>query len=98
MPDCRTLQEVRQNIDRLDRAIVALLVERTDYVRQAARFKPERSQIVVPERIEEIIDTVRRIGLDMGADAELLEDIYRGMIAAFIRHEGVIWDKMKSGG
>ena len=34
-----SLDQVRAQIDRLDRQIVALLAERGEYVRQAARFK-----------------------------------------------------------
>lgn len=36
---CTTLEEVRNNIDRLDQQIVTLLAERGRYVSQAARFK-----------------------------------------------------------
>ena len=35
---CHTLEEVRTQIDRLDRQIVTLLAERGAYVAQAARF------------------------------------------------------------
>ena len=36
---CKNLQEVRDNIDRLDAIIVPLLAERIGYVLQAAQFK-----------------------------------------------------------
>ena len=35
--DCTTMAEVRQGVDALDRALVALLVERQDYMDAAAR-------------------------------------------------------------
>ena len=39
---CTTLEEVRENIDRLDQHIVTLLAERGHFVSQAARFKRHR--------------------------------------------------------
>ena len=36
---CATLAEVRDNIDRIDHAIVALMAERGKYVAEAGRFK-----------------------------------------------------------
>jgi len=37
--DCKSLDQVRAEIDRIDRAVVALLGERAGYVHAAARFK-----------------------------------------------------------
>ncbi len=36
---CDSLEQVRENIDRLDRQIVGLIAERGAYVSQAAGFK-----------------------------------------------------------
>ena len=91
---CETLQDVRRHIDRLDRQIVALLAERAGYVNQAARFKTTRADVVVPSRIEEIILRVRALAETHRTDPDLLEEIYRAMIAAFIRHEGKVWDEL----
>ena len=38
---CVSLAEVRDNIDRIDHAIVALMAERAKYVAEAGRFKPD---------------------------------------------------------
>ncbi|MEO5372799.1 MAG: chorismate mutase [Alphaproteobacteria bacterium] len=98
MTMCGSLDEVRRNIDRLDREIVVLLAERSQYVRQAARFKPTRSDIVVPARIEEIVTRVRHVANELGADPELMEKIYRAMIDAFIWHEARAWADLHGSG
>ena len=36
---CESMSEVREEIDRVDRLIVDLLAERTDYIRQAGLIK-----------------------------------------------------------
>lgn len=36
---CTSIEDVRENIDRIDRTIVTLLAERGSYVKRAAVFK-----------------------------------------------------------
>jgi isochorismate pyruvate lyase len=84
---CQSLEEVREQIDRLDRRMVALLAERGEYVRQAARFKKTTQDVAAPARVEQVIAKVRGLAGESGADAEVIEKVYRAMIAAFIEAE-----------
>jgi isochorismate pyruvate lyase len=84
---CESLDQVRAQIDRLDRAIVALLAERGDYVREAARFKKDKDEVAAPARVEQVIEKVRALAGEQGADPALIERVYRAMIAAFIEAE-----------
>jgi isochorismate pyruvate lyase len=93
--ECKSLDEVRANIDRLDRAIIPLLAERGAYVLQAARFKPNVADVPAPARVEDVIQHVMRLAHEHGAIPDVVEKTYRAMIAAFIaaeHHEhGTIW-------
>lgn len=80
---CESLDDVRTQIDRLDRAIVELLAERGQYVRQAARFKKTSADVQAPKRVEQVIAKVRALAGEFGGDAEVVERVYRAMIAAF---------------
>ncbi|MBF0563093.1 MAG: chorismate mutase [Alphaproteobacteria bacterium] len=91
MATCNSLEEVRENIDRLDRDIVALLVQRSHFVHEAARLKTNVADIVVPARIEQIIGKVRLTAQEMGADPDLMERLYRSLIDGFIWDEGRTW-------
>ena len=51
---CATLAEVRQNIDRIDHAILALMAERGKYVAEAGRFKKDPAAVSAPARVEAI--------------------------------------------
>lgn len=95
---CDSLEQVRENIDRLDRQIVPLLAERTGYVMQAAAFKETKSAVVDNERIEAIILKVRHLAIEEGMDPDLIEHIYRAMIAAYIIHESQEWKRLHEGG
>jgi isochorismate pyruvate lyase len=82
-----SLNEVRKNIDMVDREIVRLLAEREGYVRQAARFKKTRADVVAKERAEEVVGKVRVLAEGHEASPEVVEEVYRAMISSFISLE-----------
>lgn len=82
--ECKSLEEVRANIDKIDDGIIKLIAERTDYVRQAAKFKTNTNGVKAPDRVEAVIRKVRGEAGKNGADADMLEALYREMISRFI--------------
>ncbi|MHA1599477.1 MAG: chorismate mutase [Alphaproteobacteria bacterium] len=92
---CRTMADVRCHIDRIDREIVALLAEREGYVRQAARIKPGREDIVDRSRIEEVIGKVRGYAQEQGLEPDLVDAVYRLMIDRFIALETAEFDRLR---
>ena len=84
---CSSLDEVRGNIDRLDRQIVGLLAERGDYVKQAARFKKTTDDVKAPQRVEQVIAKVVALSVELGALPAVTEAVYRAMISGFINAE-----------
>lgn len=82
--ECKSLEEVRTNIDKIDDGIIKLIAERTDYVRQAAKFKTNTNGVKAPDRVEAVIRKVRGEAEKNGADADMLEALYREMISRFI--------------
>ena len=85
--DCANLEEVRANIDRLDREIVKLLAARGKYVIQAARFKKTEAEVHAPARVEQVIANVRRHAVAFGASPDVLEQGYRVLVAQFTAEE-----------
>lgn len=82
-----SLNEVRAAIDEIDEQIVGLLAERGEFVKQAARFKKTAAQVAAPERVQQVIDKVTKLATEKGADEQLVEKLYRQMIADFIELE-----------
>jgi isochorismate pyruvate lyase len=78
--DCRTKEEVRAEIDRLDSELVALLAERFAYVRRMAELKTERSEALDLRRVDAILDHVRSEAAAKGLDIRLAEDLWRRLI------------------
>jgi isochorismate pyruvate lyase len=92
---CETLAEVRENIDRIDRALIALMAERGQYVAEAGRFKKDPASVAVPARVEAIIARVRKDAEAQGLDPTVAEKTYRAMIAAFEDFERADWVKKR---
>ncbi|WP_421683165.1 chorismate mutase [Stutzerimonas urumqiensis] len=86
-PLCRDLDEVRAGIDALDERIVELLARREHLVKQAAAFKRDDSQVRAPARVEQVITKVVALAGQHNADTDVVERVYRAMIAAFIDRE-----------
>ena len=85
--NCNSLEDVRLNIDRIDRQIVSLLAERGAYVAQAARFKKTSDDVKAPQRVEQVIAKVAALSEELGANPAVTEQVYRAMISAFITAE-----------
>lgn len=84
---CSSLEDVRQRIDEIDRAMVELIARRGGFVAQAARFKKDSADVRAPARVEQVIAKVRALASERGTSAEVVEQVYRAMIAAFIDEE-----------
>ena len=87
LKECKTLEELRTEIDKVDDQIVALIGDRNSYIKQAAKFKNTVDEVKAPERIDEIISKVRHKALTMGMSANLIEEIYTIMINEMVESE-----------
>lgn len=85
--ECTSIDEVRANIDRIDREIVALIAERGGYVKQAAKFKKTTDDVKAPQRVEQVIAKVSALSQELGANRCVTEHVYRAMIGEFIKAE-----------
>ena len=86
--DCADLSQVRQEIDRIDAALVGLIAERFGYVERAWQLKLEAGQEAsVPWRNQQVIDKVRVRAAETGVPPDLCEALWRQMIGWFIQYE-----------
>ena len=92
MVECTTMADVRREIDRLDRALVALLAERQGYIEQAGRIKGERSAVRDEARIEDVVSKVLREADAKGLSRAIAEPLWRLLIEKSIEHEFTVFD------
>lgn len=93
--DCKSLDEVRENIDRIDDEIIKLMAQRGQYVLAASAFKKDRKAVGAPERVAAVILKVRKKAEAYGADPDMVENLYRMMIESFIKMEMEAFNKEK---
>ena len=94
---CQDLDEVREQIDRIDRALVALIAERGIYVRQAAACKHSREEVEGGKRVDQVMRRVERLAGELGADPALTAAVYRTMIEYFVADEMAAFRKRAAG-
>ncbi|MCJ7850715.1 MULTISPECIES: chorismate mutase [Pseudomonas] len=82
-----SIEDVRARIDHIDQNLVALLAQRGQLVAQAAAFKKTTDDVRAPARVEQVIAKVRGVAEETGASPEVVERVYRAMIAVFIDEE-----------
>jgi isochorismate pyruvate lyase len=89
--DCATKEEVRDEIDRIDQGLLALLAERHKYVTRMAQIKTDPHEAFDPDRIETIIKKQRGRAIELDLDEDQAELIWRTLIGWNINYEkGII--------
>lgn len=88
---CTRMEEVREEVDRLDRALVKLMAERQSYMAAAARIKPARDMVRVPWRIEDVVAKVLAQADKQGLSKRIAEPVWREMIERCIEYEHEKW-------
>jgi len=86
------MAEVRSEIDRIDRALVALLAERLTYIEQAGHIKGERSAVRDEARIEDVVAKVVAAGENAGLPRRIADPLWRLLIEKSIEHEFAVFD------
>ena len=92
---CETMQDIRAEIDRLDAALIGLLVERAGYIDRAAEVKvgaglPAR----IDARVEQVVANVRAEAGAQGLAPDLAESLWRQLIDWSIAREETVLGAM----
>ena len=87
---------MRREIDRLDRALVALLVERQSFMDAAARIKGDRSIVHDRARIEDVVSKVLAAAEAAGLSPAIAEPVWRTLIDRCIAYEFGSFDALNT--
>lgn len=91
--ECTSKEEIRAEIDRLDRQIIDLFAERFQYVRAIVKFKQTADDIVAQPRYDEVISSRGQWAAEKGLSAEVFESIYSKLLNYSICEEHKMSDK-----
>lgn len=91
-PDqCESMVDIRAEIDRLDRQVVALLGQRFAYVKAASKFKTSETTVRAPERLQAMLQQRRDWAEEEGLNADAVEKMYQDLVNHFIDEELQHW-------
>lgn len=82
-----SIEDVRNRIDQIDSELVKIIAQRGDCVKATAAFKTDHLAVRAPDRVQQVIDKVRKQAFEAGFPEVIIEKVYRTMIDAFIDYE-----------
>ena len=91
-PDqCENLTDIRTEIDRLDRQIIAIIGQRFAYVKAASKFKTSETSVKAPERFKTMLKQRRGWAKEEELNPDVIEKLYQDLVTYFIEEEMNQW-------
>lgn len=85
--ECNSLEEVRQEIDEIDKAIIGLIGKRFSFIQEIVKYKSTIEEVYAKNRYDTVIFKRREIAADYNLDPDVIERIYRIMMDYFIKEQ-----------
>ena len=93
MKKYNSIQDIRDEIDKIDLKIIDLISDRKDLVYEVVKLK-NKDQIIDQERINFILSKLNKEAKKRGIPQQLVEKIWKIMITSFIDYEKEIYDSV----
>lgn len=89
---CQNMQDVRREIDRIDRALVRMLAQRLTYIERAGHIKNDRNSVRDEARINDVLSKVSAACAQEDFPFTIAEPVWRQLMEGCIAHEFVVYD------
>jgi chorismate mutase len=74
------INEIRQEIDKMDSIIVDALVKRIDCVLEVVKYKKNEEEVRGCDRVKIVLDKVKNLAKSSGGHEDIVADIYQQII------------------
>jgi isochorismate pyruvate lyase len=81
---CKSIDEIRSELDRIDQQIIHLIGERFEYVKEIVHFKSNAEEVKAKNRYNEVFEIRRKWAEEQGIDPDVIEQIYKTLVHYFI--------------
>lgn len=85
--ECKSLEEVRGEIDKIDLEIITLFSKRLKYVEEVVNYKNDEKGVIAAARKDQVINERAEWAASHGLDPIVFRQIYTLLIDRNIRHE-----------
>ena len=95
--ECISKDEIRQQIDIVDKEIITLFAKRFEYVSEIVKFKNDVESVIAQDRKNEVIEVRGKWAEELGLDKLTYETIYKVLIENNINKElDILESRLKS--
>lgn len=89
--ECLNMQDIRAEIDSIDRQIINAVGKRFEYVKAASRFKTSETSVKAPERFKFMLQQRQVWAEEEGLNPDVIEKLYQDLVNYFIQEELKHW-------
>ena len=90
--ECLDIEDIRKQIDAIDRQVIELLGKRFAYVKAAAQFKKSTDGVKAVGRFNAMLQQRRIWAEEVGLHPDAIEKLYRDLVGYFIEEELKHWE------
>ncbi|MDM8010140.1 MAG: chorismate mutase [Parasphingorhabdus sp.] len=95
LPPMETMTDVRQQVDRVDAEIIALMAQRFACMDAAARIKQDRNIVRDETRKAAVLQNVKRLAEEAKIPVPLMAAIWEMLVETSISYELQKWDQIR---
>ncbi|HOV14856.1 MAG TPA: GNAT family N-acetyltransferase, partial [Spirochaetota bacterium] len=88
-----SLEEIRSEIDKIDKELITLLAKRSKYVESISKFKKDEESVKAPSRVKNMIIQRKKWAYENNLDMIFIENLYKTITSYFIEKEMNKWLK-----
>ena len=85
--ECHSIEEVRQEIDEIDYAIIGLIGKRFSFIKEIVKYKSSIHDVYAKNRYNTVISKRRENATSNYLNPDVIESIYRIMMDYFIKEQ-----------
>ena len=95
LPPMETMQDVREQVDRIDGELIALIAQRFDCMDAAARIKKTRETVRDEERKSAVLEHVKALAAGSQIPVPTVGAIWELLVETSISYEFQQWDELR---
>lgn len=88
---CSGMEDIRREIDHIDREVISMLGKRFKYVIAASKFKTSETSVRAPDRFKAMLEKRRDWAQAEGLNPNAIERMYSDLVNHFIEEEMKRW-------
>jgi len=89
--ECQNMDDIRIEIDRIDKELISLISKRAGYVNRAADFKKSETDVKAPKRVEKMLVQRKTWAEEKNINPNFIEKLFSDMVNYFINKEMQEW-------